>query len=141
LTSFCVVGLLAMFLFGGLMSCSTKPAEPDVKSCIALMSHTCNHCYSVIKISQENGVMAQDRYSVPFAAVIELKKKAYLVKKKNVSPDTPIDLQDIRSLKVSKKDVALPVGSRYEVNGAIFFVESQKDWIPVELALNKFSKI
>jgi len=85
--------------------------------------------------------MAQDRYSVAFSAVIEMKKKAFLVKKKNAQPDKPIDLQDIKCLKVSKKDMALPKGTKYKVNGAMFFTESQKDWIPVGLAVEKFSKI
>jgi hypothetical protein len=133
--------LVALFLFGGLAACSSKPAEPNVKSAISLMSHTCNNCYSVITITQQNGVMAQDRYSVAFSAVLEVKKKAYLVKKNNAPSESTIDLQDIRCLKVSKKDVALPVGAKYEVNGAMFFTESQKDWIPVGLAIEKFSKI
>jgi len=141
LNSFCIVLLLALFLFGSLTSCTTKPAEPNVKSAISLMSHTCNNCYTVVTITQQNGVMAQDRYSVAFSAVLEVKKKAYLVKKKNASRDASIDLQDIRCLKVSKKDIALPVGAKYEVNGSMFFTESQKDWIPVGLAIEKFSKI
>jgi hypothetical protein len=141
LNSFFVIALITMILFGSLMACSTKPAEPDVKSAITLMSHTCNNCYSIVKISQQNGVMAEDRYSVAFSAVIVVKKKAYMVKKKNAPQDASIDLQDIRCLKVSKKDVPLPVGARYEVNGAMHFTESQKDWIPVGLAIEKFSKI
>jgi hypothetical protein len=135
------VGLISIFLFSSLLSCSAKPDEPNVKSAIDLMSHTCNNCYSVIKISQEIGVMAQDRYSVAFSAIIELKKKAYLVKKKNAPPDSPVDLLDIRALKVSKKDKTLPVGSKYEVNGAMLFTESKKDWIPVGLAIDKFAKL
>lgn len=138
---FYVVVLISMFLVCGLMSCSVKPAEPDVKSAIDLMSHTCDNCYTVINISQANGVMAEDRYSVAFSAVIELRKKAYLVRKKNAPPDTVIDLLDIRSLRVNRKDVVLPVGARYEVNGAMLFSESKKDWIPVGLAIEKFSKI
>jgi hypothetical protein len=135
------VGLISIFLFGSLLSCTTKPAEPNVKSAIELMSHTCNNCYSVIKIDQSTGEMAQDRYAVAFTAVIEMRKKAFLCKKKNAPQDTPFDLQDIRALKGNKKDVTLPVGAKYEVNGAMFFTESQKDWIPVGLAVEKFAKI
>ena len=133
--------LCAAILFCGLASCVSKPAEPDVKSAINLMSHTCNNCYSVTKLNQTIGRMVQDRYSVAFTAVIEMKKKAFLVKKKDAPADRPIDLQDIRSLKVNKKDMPLPAGTKYEVNGAMFFTESQKDWIPVGLAIEKFSKL
>jgi len=105
------------------------------------MSHTCTNCYSVIQISQSIGQMADNRYSVAFSAIIEMRKKAFLVRKKDAAPDKPIDLQDIRPLKVSKKDRTLHAGTKYEVNGSMFFTQSQKEWIPVGLAIEKFSKI
>jgi hypothetical protein len=128
---------MALLLLVGLTACVSKPPEPDVKSAIELMSHTCNRCYSVLNIEQTPGETAEAGYSVAFSAILEMKKKAFLVKKK----DIPVDLEHIKALKSGKQDKALPAGAKYAINGRMIFVESQKDWIPVALSLDKFSRM
>jgi hypothetical protein len=103
------------------------PGEADVKARLASLSQLCDQCYS-IRIENTKGTDKDNFYIVQFKAVIEMRKRAYLIKDDSLPASAGVDIQDIRAHRSSDKDITIPAGTRYSYSGAVYFLKKETGW-------------
>jgi hypothetical protein len=103
------------------------PGEADVKARLDALSHLCSQCYTVT-IEYTESTDKDNFYIVQFKAVIEMRKRAYLIKDDSLPASADMDIQDIRERRSSDKDITIPAGTRYSYSGAVYFLKKETGW-------------
>jgi len=128
------LSVLLVSMFFLITACAdSAPSEELAKETLSYEARGCPGCFEIVKYKKTNGIKNGITYQEYFACMIEFKKDCYVFKDYSSPSQTFSELKhliDKDSFRNPDHGVLINSGDRYVMSGIIYFVKTEKGWMP-----------